>query len=161
MTLMQCLVGWTAAVCGSAQYVSLYVNHFWFLQLRCCGRAGLKLLHRTAYIFLYWALTGCGVVVPDVLQLWLDSSVLCVRRAAACCVSVLTHTWQVCWRLTSKVRVVNTQTDNKRGGTCSSRCGEFTFSHLFSYKTLVSETAVNMWGGSTVWSLPLWARISL
>nr|XP_046233295.1 SUN domain-containing protein 1-like isoform X2 [Scatophagus argus] len=34
--------------------------------------------------------------VTDVLQLWLDSCALCVRRATACCVSVLTHTWQVC-----------------------------------------------------------------
>ncbi|CAK6982588.1 uncharacterized protein LOC128381804 [Scomber scombrus] len=40
----------------------------------------------------------------DVLQLWLDSSVLCVRRAAACCGSLLTHSWQqVCRGLSSKV----------------------------------------------------------
>ncbi|XP_026170566.1 SUN domain-containing protein 1-like isoform X2 [Mastacembelus armatus] len=43
----------------------------------------------------------------DVLHLWLDWSVLCVRRAAACCASVLTHTWQVCRGLASKVTEVN------------------------------------------------------
>uniref|UniRef100_A0A7N6ARM2 SUN domain-containing protein n=1 Tax=Anabas testudineus TaxID=64144 RepID=A0A7N6ARM2_ANATE len=58
----------------------------------------------------------------DVLQLWLDSSSLCVRRAAAFCVSVLTHTWQVCRGLASKVRVAKTQTENKLGAR-SSRCG--------------------------------------
>ncbi|XP_070782716.1 SUN domain-containing protein 1-like [Enoplosus armatus] len=53
--------------------------------------------------------------VTDVLQLWLDSSLLCVRRAAACCVSVLTHTWQVCRRRASKLSQVNIQTDNRHG----------------------------------------------
>ncbi|XP_031735749.1 uncharacterized protein LOC116401477 [Anarrhichthys ocellatus] len=50
----------------------------------------------------------------DVLQLWFLSSVLCVRRAAAGCASVLTHTWQVCQDLFS-------QTDNThaaRSGLC-------------------------------------------
>ncbi|XP_037610466.1 SUN domain-containing protein 1-like isoform X10 [Sebastes umbrosus] len=42
----------------------------------------------------------------DVLQLWLDCSLLCVRRAAASCLSALTHTWQVCRRRLS-------QTDNR------------------------------------------------
>ncbi|XP_063338479.1 SUN domain-containing protein 1-like isoform X7 [Pelmatolapia mariae] len=43
----------------------------------------------------------------DVLQLWLDSCLLCIRRAAACCVSLLMHTWQVCRGLK-----VNIQADN-------------------------------------------------
>lgn len=43
----------------------------------------------------------------DVLQLWLDSCWLRIRRAAACCVSALTHTWQVCRGLK-----VNIQPDN-------------------------------------------------
>ncbi|XP_034534763.1 uncharacterized protein LOC117809305 isoform X2 [Notolabrus celidotus] len=34
--------------------------------------------------------------VTDVLQLWCERSVLCVRSAAACCASVLTLTLQVC-----------------------------------------------------------------
>ncbi|XP_073346098.1 uncharacterized protein sun1a isoform X5 [Pagrus major] len=55
----------------------------------------------------------------DVLQLWLDSCLLCVRRAAACCASVLTHTWQVCQGLASKV---NIQSDNRHGAR-SSHCG--------------------------------------
>ncbi|XP_049915296.1 SUN domain-containing protein 1-like isoform X1 [Epinephelus moara] len=54
--------------------------------------------------------------VTDVLQLWCDSSLLCVRRAAACCVSVLTHTWQVFQRL------VSTQTGYTRGAQ-SGLCG--------------------------------------
>ncbi|XP_041818702.1 SUN domain-containing protein 1-like isoform X2 [Chelmon rostratus] len=55
----------------------------------------------------------------DVLQLWLSSCLLCVRRAAACCV---THTWQVCQGLASKV---NLQTDNSCGGadSRSRHCG--------------------------------------
>ncbi|XP_039990505.1 SUN domain-containing protein 2-like isoform X2 [Xiphias gladius] len=59
--------------------------------------------------------------VTDVLQLWLDSSVLCVRRAAACCVSALTHTWQVCQGLTSKVTEGNIHTDSRHKAP-SSRC---------------------------------------
>nr|XP_033466609.1 SUN domain-containing protein 1-like isoform X6 [Epinephelus lanceolatus] len=51
--------------------------------------------------------------VTDVLQLWCDSSLLCVRRAAACCMSALTHTWQVLQRL------VSTQTGYRRGDTDS------------------------------------------
>ncbi|XP_036937277.1 SUN domain-containing protein 1-like isoform X2 [Acanthopagrus latus] len=54
----------------------------------------------------------------DVLQLWLGSCLLCVRRAAACCVSVLTHTWQVCYGLASKC-------DNRHGAR-SSHCGVMT-----------------------------------
>ncbi|XP_067432534.1 SUN domain-containing protein 1-like isoform X3 [Thunnus thynnus] len=49
----------------------------------------------------------------DVLQLWLDSSLMCVRRAAAHCASVLTHTRRVCRGLASKVTEVNTQTENR------------------------------------------------
>ncbi|XP_042252998.1 SUN domain-containing protein 1-like isoform X4 [Thunnus maccoyii] len=49
----------------------------------------------------------------DVLQLWLDSSLLCVRRAAARCASVMTHTRRVCRGLASKVTEVNTQTENR------------------------------------------------
>ncbi|XP_036937287.1 SUN domain-containing protein 1-like isoform X5 [Acanthopagrus latus] len=56
--------------------------------------------------------------VTDVLQLWLGSCLLCVRRAAACCVSVLTHTWQVCYGLASKC-------DNRHGAR-SSHCGVMT-----------------------------------
>ncbi|XP_038591582.1 uncharacterized protein LOC119915863 isoform X9 [Micropterus salmoides] len=55
----------------------------------------------------------------DVLRLWLDSSLPCVRRAAACCVSVLTHTWQVCRALASQVHA---RTAHRRGGR-SGRCG--------------------------------------
>ncbi|XP_042252994.1 SUN domain-containing protein 2-like isoform X1 [Thunnus maccoyii] len=51
--------------------------------------------------------------VTDVLQLWLDSSLLCVRRAAARCASVMTHTRRVCRGLASKVTEVNTQTENR------------------------------------------------
>ncbi|XP_022598123.1 SUN domain-containing protein 2-like [Seriola dumerili] len=58
----------------------------------------------------------------DVLQLWLDSSVLCVRSAAVCCVSILTHTWQVCQRLASKVTEVPLHTDNNHG-VQSGHCG--------------------------------------
>ncbi|XP_067344822.1 SUN domain-containing protein 1-like isoform X7 [Channa argus] len=47
----------------------------------------------------------------DVLLSWLDFTVSCVRRAAACCMSALTHTWKVCRDLASKVREVNVQTD--------------------------------------------------
>ncbi|CAI5657937.1 unnamed protein product [Oreochromis niloticus] len=54
----------------------------------------------------------------DVLQLWLDLSLLRIRRVAACCVSALTHTWQVCRGLK-----VNIQADNRarpgRGGAMS------------------------------------------
>ncbi|XP_044034100.1 SUN domain-containing protein 1-like isoform X2 [Siniperca chuatsi] len=57
--------------------------------------------------------------VTDVLQLWVDSSVLCVRRAAARCVSVLTRTWQVCRGLASQV---NVQTDHRHGAR-SGPCG--------------------------------------
>uniref|UniRef100_A0A671Y330 SUN domain-containing protein n=1 Tax=Sparus aurata TaxID=8175 RepID=A0A671Y330_SPAAU len=58
----------------------------------------------------------------DVLQLGLGSCLLCVRRAAACCVSVLTHTWQVCQGLASKA---NIQCDNGHGAR-SSHCGVMT-----------------------------------
>ncbi|XP_068585416.1 SUN domain-containing protein 1-like isoform X2 [Cebidichthys violaceus] len=51
----------------------------------------------------------------DVLQLWFLSSLLCVRRAAAGCVSVLTRTWQVCQDRFS-------QTDNRHGAR-SGLCG--------------------------------------
>ncbi|XP_070818699.1 SUN domain-containing protein 1-like [Chaetodon trifascialis] len=55
----------------------------------------------------------------DVLQLWLNSCLLFVRRAAVCCVTL---TWQVCQGLASKV---HTQTDNRRGGadSRSRHCG--------------------------------------
>ncbi|KAM9336976.1 uncharacterized protein ABDE67_020014 [Symphorus nematophorus] len=59
--------------------------------------------------------------VTDVLQLWLDSCLLFVRRAAAGCVSVLAHTWQVCRGLASKLPQVNVQSDNRHGGR-SSHC---------------------------------------
>ncbi|XP_035764695.1 SUN domain-containing protein 2-like, partial [Neolamprologus brichardi] len=58
------------------------------------------------------SLTRCGLALPDVLQLWLDSCWLRVRRAAACCASALTHTWQVCRGLK-----VNIQSDNGHRGT--------------------------------------------
>ncbi|XP_042338225.1 uncharacterized protein LOC121939210, partial [Plectropomus leopardus] len=54
--------------------------------------------------------------VTDVLQLWCDSSAVCVRRAAAGCVWLLTHTWQVCRRL------LGTRTAHRPGGR-SGRCG--------------------------------------
>ncbi|XP_060950354.1 SUN domain-containing protein 2-like isoform X2 [Limanda limanda] len=38
--------------------------------------------------------------MTDVLQMWLDVSAVCVRRAAGGCSSVLTLTWQLCQRLT-------------------------------------------------------------
>ncbi|XP_027132925.1 SUN domain-containing protein 2 isoform X8 [Larimichthys crocea] len=46
--------------------------------------------------------------VTDVLQLWLDSGLLCVSTAAARCVSVLTH-------LATKLPQVNRQTDTHGG----------------------------------------------
>ncbi|TKS89308.1 SUN domain-containing protein 1 [Collichthys lucidus] len=52
--------------------------------------------------------------VTDVLQLWLDSVLLCVSTAAARCVSVLTH-------LATKLPQVNRQTDTH--GARSSHCG--------------------------------------
>ncbi|XP_027132924.1 SUN domain-containing protein 2 isoform X7 [Larimichthys crocea] len=52
--------------------------------------------------------------VTDVLQLWLDSGLLCVSTAAARCVSVLTH-------LATKLPQVNRQTDTH--GARSSHCG--------------------------------------
>ncbi|TKS89292.1 SUN domain-containing protein 1 [Collichthys lucidus] len=52
--------------------------------------------------------------VTDVLQLWLDSVLLCVSTAAARCVSVLTH-------LATKLPQVNRQTDTHRAR--SSHCG--------------------------------------
>ncbi|KAF3704003.1 SUN domain-containing protein 1 Protein unc-84 -like protein A Sad1/unc-84 protein-like 1 [Channa argus] len=57
----------------------------------------------------------------DVLLSWLDFTVSCVRRAAACCMSALTHTWKVCRDLASKVREVNVQTD--KHGARSRCCG--------------------------------------
>ncbi|XP_074519935.1 SUN domain-containing protein 1-like [Halichoeres trimaculatus] len=50
--------------------------------------------------------------VTDVLRPWLDASLLCVRRAAARCVCVLTHTWQVCRGLCLKLSQVDTQIDD-------------------------------------------------
>lgn len=60
-----------------------------------------------------------GLAFPDVLQLWLDSSVLWVRRATASLVSVLIHSWQLCHG--SKVTEDNTQTGSGNGGTDSER----------------------------------------
>ncbi|XP_060884981.1 SUN domain-containing protein 1-like [Labrus mixtus] len=59
--------------------------------------------------------------LTDVLQLCVDSSVLCVRRAAACCVCVLTHTWQACRGRALKLSQVVTQTDSRHRGR-SSHC---------------------------------------
>ncbi|CAJ1081347.1 SUN domain-containing protein 1-like isoform X4 [Xyrichtys novacula] len=59
--------------------------------------------------------------VTGVLQPWLDWSLLCVRRAAACCVCVLTHTWQVCLRLTVTSSQVDAQSESRpraRSGHC-------------------------------------------
>lgn len=53
----------------------------------------------------------CLTVVPDVLQLGLDSFLLHVRRAAACCVSARAHFWQVCQGQ------VHLQVEGRRGGT--------------------------------------------
>lgn len=53
----------------------------------------------------------CLTVVPDVLQLWLNSFLLHVKRAAACCVSALAHFWQVCRGQ------VHLQAEGRRGGT--------------------------------------------
>ncbi|XP_029383500.1 SUN domain-containing protein 1-like isoform X2 [Echeneis naucrates] len=47
----------------------------------------------------------------DVLQLFVDWSVISVQRAAASCVSALTNTWQVCQSLFCEA-----QTDRRRGG---------------------------------------------
>nr|XP_020444383.1 SUN domain-containing protein 1-like isoform X3 [Monopterus albus] len=47
--------------------------------------------------------------------LWLGSCALCVRRAAVCCISVLTHTWQACQALASKVTQGHMQTGKKDG----------------------------------------------
>ncbi|XP_028286662.1 SUN domain-containing protein 1-like isoform X2 [Parambassis ranga] len=58
--------------------------------------------------------------VTDALQLWLDSSVLWVRRAAASLVSVLIHSWQLCQG--SKVTEDNIQTGSQNGAQ-SRHCG--------------------------------------
>lgn len=59
----------------------------------------------------------CALALPDVLQLWLDSCLLCVRRAVACFVFVLMHAWQVCRGL--KAKEVNIPANNRQGGTDS------------------------------------------
>lgn len=55
---------------------------------------------------------GSCLVLPDVLQLWLDSSVLWLRRAAACSVSALMHIWQLC-----QGSKVNVDPGKRPGGT--------------------------------------------
>lgn len=77
--------------------------------------------------------------LPDVLQLWLDSSLQCVR-------SVLTHTWQVCRGLTSKVTEVNIHTENRHAGTdCKLVCLQPVGGDIHVHFFILTDTGVQNW----------------
>lgn len=64
------------------------------------------------------------------LQSWLNASMLCVRRAAARCVCVLTHTWQVCREQLLKLSQVDSQNDDGlRGTDCKTSCFSQVWGH--------------------------------
>ncbi|KAK2820169.1 hypothetical protein Q5P01_023128 [Channa striata] len=93
----------------------------WGSGVTVSGRAAAWVFSLLTLLWHQLLLLQKGHKVTDVLQLWLDFTVSCVRRAAACCISALTHTWQLCWDLASKVREVNTGIDEH--GARFRRCG--------------------------------------
>ncbi|KAM6963504.1 uncharacterized protein LKV04_019575 [Tautogolabrus adspersus] len=96
----------------------------------------------------------------DVLQLIVDSSVLCVRRAAACCVCVLTHTWQVCRGLALKLSQVDTQTHSRHRGR-SSHCRVMNLKESTTNKeeTHPNGSLCNSAAGVCTWLSRRWRRM--